>query len=826
MLKRLQLNAVWRNRLLVVIFLYFTFWGGTLVTELDLWPRIAHHIVVTLIMGGWIFGLLMHRKPWPSTPLNLPILAFFVVYAMATAFAADPRVSVEGLWQIAVHCVLFYILVSWARSYHPTAILRPLFFASAVVILVGVFEFVSWYLGLGWLPIFRQGWPEIGGLRAPIPPVIYRLSFTLGVSTFLSGYLALLIPVGLAWLLTARSKDTRRAMSLWLVGALLVEGLSFSRGGLLSLAISLPTLGVLIAAASPLWRGRIVALLHDWRVRAGLVAALAAVVVLGVAWTRTSLAGHRSGDLQRFDLWRSAWSVGLDHPLTGVGPLGYGRALRAVRDPTVTLDHLTTPHNVPLMAWAEAGLPGVLALAWIVVVLGRVAWRRWRDAEGFERLRVAGVCAGLLGFGVHNLFDTLLATPVMFPALALVAYLVEPYAQCSRVGLRWRCVMPVVALVLLLLSAIGWGISDWAQYHFSRAIRLAGSGDLQGALAELDTARRIDPAMGFYDAQRAQYLGQLALKDETYLSEALVAYEAVLSQESSYDLIHANYAALLARSSDLEAALMHLQQAVRLKPDDLRYALWVGQLAEGMGESELAQSAYLKALSDRPEWVTSGYWEGSNLRVTVRDSFLRLQGLDGVSLDSLTILSPNCWMLLLEGTTQVDTLSLGARLRCEGEIALRMQHDPGRAIGAFKKAIESVPAEAVLYRLRAEAYLALNDPGPAERDARTALFLGDTYAYTVLGHLAEMVDDFDSAERDYLAGGPAIIQWQGWDVAVYARRGDLLLLPEFDTPGPSRYDFASWLALARLYAEQGRNEEAQAVRDAILALDPFFEFAP
>jgi hypothetical protein len=59
---------------------------------------------------------------------------------------------------------------------------------------------------------------------------------------------------------------------------------------------------------------------------------------------------------------------------------------------------------------------------------------------------------------------------------------------------------------------------------------------------------------------------------------------------------------------------------------------------------------------------------------------------------------------------------------------------------------------------------------------------------------------------------------------VYARRGDLTLLPLLDAPGPSRYDFAGWLALIDLYAREGRAKEAQSLRDAILRLDPYFTF--
>lgn len=805
----------WRGLLITLAVLYFTFLGGTLITDLRLWPRIVHHALVTLLLAAWLIVLLRRGRPLPVTPLDRPILAGLLVSLLATIFALDPRVSLESIWLLGVHALLFYLIVYLMRTYRPHVVLQPIFFASSVVVLIGLFEFASWYFGLGWLPMFRYGWFEIGGLRHPLPPTIYRLSFTLGVSTSLSGYLAMLIPVGLAWAIATRSKDTRQGLLLWLVGTFAVEMLSFSRGGLVSLAVSLP---VLVLLGLPDWRGRLRNALRSWRVRAGLAGLVLVVVFFAYGWTRQNLAGHRSGDAVRRDLWRSAWEIGLSDPLTGTGPGSYGRARRTFRDPEVGRDHLVTPHSVPLLVWSQTGLPGILTLTWLIGAAAWAGYRRWRDATGPDRVRIAGVCAGLLGFATHNLFDTLLATPSLLPVLALTAYLVTPQDLTRRpAASSLRRLAPGMALTLVLLCAVGWSVSDRAQIHFDRALRLYRSGDLQGALTAIELARRIDPTMGFYAAQRAQFLGELTAQDPAYLPEALAAYHAMLAREDTYDLIHANYAALLAEAGDLGAARHEMAQAARIRPTDARYWIWAGAFAEADGDTTAALAAYLQALERAEEWATSGYWETTPLRAQARATFLEANELDRFSLDDLAAIPADCWPVILK--EKDDPL-------CAGQVVLRLDDDPQTALRWFNTVLSADRDNATAYALRAETHLALGDIQAAEQDAQIARFLGEQSAYTVLGDIAAARSDLDAAIEAYSNGGPLIVLWQGWDVAVYGRQGSLSIFPRLDAQRPSRYDFASWTALARLYTEQGRLADADEIYQIILALDPYYELEP
>ena len=91
-----------------------------------------------------------------------------------------------------------------------------------VVCLIGAVEFLAWYMGWPLLPAFQQGWPAVGGLADPLPPTLYRLSFTLVHATVLSAYVAILIPPAICALVATRNRDTWVGLLIWLIAAIAV----------------------------------------------------------------------------------------------------------------------------------------------------------------------------------------------------------------------------------------------------------------------------------------------------------------------------------------------------------------------------------------------------------------------------------------------------------------------------------------------------------------------------------------------------------------------------------------------------------------------------
>ncbi len=800
--------------LILLVVVYLTFIGGSYLTDRSFGLRVFHHIFMTLLMGGWLLLTLIKRRAWPSTPLDLALAIYLMAAILVTAAAVDPRMSLEELWRLVIHFLMIIFLVDLMRTYSPRTVIEPIFFASSLVILFGMIEFISWYAGFPRLPMFPLSWLDVGGLAHPIPPEIHRISFVMLIATHLSAYLATLIPVGVAWAISTRSRSTRIALSLWLVGAVLVEVLSFSRGGLVSLAVSLSAFAILSLSHNADLRNRLRDLLRNRNVVGGAVFAIAAAGLMVWLWLRQSGAGgHRTGDVLRLDLWRSAWVIGLRHPILGVGLFGFGRALRPIRDTLVTPDFFVAPHNAFLLIWAEMGAVGILALLVLVTGVARAAFQRWRGAKGQEMIRVSAAIAAILGLCVQSLFDTFSnSLPVLLPMLAMVAYLCWPKrpTEESR-SRRW---LPAAALGLILLGSIGWVFSDRAQSHAQAALSLRESGQLEAALAEIDQARQMDPAMQVYAAQRAQVLGELAQDDPQRMEEALAAYREMLTLESSSDVIHANYAMLLTEAGNPAEGLAEMRRTSAILPSDARYHLWVAELASEAGEQSLAESEYKQVFTFAPQWSISRYWEETPQRTAARDRFLSRTGLAEIPLEVLSQIPAVCW--------RTFTRENSSNLFCDGMLDLA-RGDPQGALVLLDQAINGNAQIALYYAGRARARMLAADSSGALLDAKMAVFLGDTKGGYVLGQLAEQRGDLAEAEFYYQQSNPIMEQSQGWELALFSRRAHLKLLriAGFEAPGFTTYDLAPVAALASLYQSQGREADLERLLQQVQAADPY-----
>jgi putative inorganic carbon (HCO3(-)) transporter len=166
-----------------------------------------------------------------------------------------------------------------------------------------------------------------------------------------------------------------------------------------------------------------VAVIIVWRRRSLLLVGAAVFVLLagGLASPATrhkaSLSHITSG---RSTLVSTGMKVALHHPVLGVGVGGFKRAYADLahlkgKDPKAAASHTT-----PITVAAEAGLPGLLLLLWLVATALLLAFRRLgRDFDGNARL-VFGLA--LVAILVHCVFyNALFEDPTFWGLLALVA---------------------------------------------------------------------------------------------------------------------------------------------------------------------------------------------------------------------------------------------------------------------------------------------------------------------------------------------------------------------------------------------------------------------
>ena len=842
--------------------LYCTFIGGTFYTDFLLPLRVLHHLLVGAALLGWLVYRLRRGEGLPRTPLDVPLIAWLAALFLTALLGIHPRFSLEKLWTPFTWVLIFYLLFDLAQRGYTSLVLRALYMSATVVCLVSLTELVSWYLGMPLLPQFVQSWPSIGSGQL-IPPTLHRLSLAMNGATPLSAYIALLIPPAIAILATTPLRDSRRAMSLWLVLACVVEALSMSRGGILALLVSLPLTALAFHRAR---RGIDVAAItpgggtsphvpeksdvkRKWLLPgAGLTVGIVVLVaMLGSPWWQRTFAERTGSTNFRFTLWQIALRTFQNNPWTGVGPFNYGRSLLRQNDASLPRRQMMTAHNLYLNTAAESGWVGLAAGGWLLVSAMFAFRRRWQEVyEVHQRMRIGAAGAALAGFAAQNLVDTFTATPVVLPALVLMASALAPAVPGhgqqppSRLHgfltppkrLNWRRPLSLIALgtlALYTLSLLWW---DGAQYHLQRSIRLAQEGRWEEAVAAATRARQMDPGMALYTFQLAHVLSEAGARMDTLEAHPLTVqasnlYRVALAAEPVHGRQSANLAATLWRLGDREGALVAMQAAVAADPAPV-LAINLGYFYQQVGDIPRAMAAYARALASAPELGASQFWEADATRrmhwpEIVRRAEQALPAHHSLPQWQLSLaLARQEWDAVKE---HAAALANDPSVRCLALSAMaRAQLADDRLQEALQAAEQAIRADAACggaYLVRGQVRLRQGEERAAERNWRTALFLGLSRAAYHLGQLDAARGDWEAAVRWYRYALPVTALPTDVEVVLYDRHVAFELLPPLFHIGIGPEEAAPYFALADLYQAQGDAAVARQLYQMLLVQDPY-----
>ena len=175
--------------------------------------------------------------------------------------------------------------------------------------------------------------------------------------------------------------------------------LTWSRGAWLGALVGLAV------AARPLWAR--VGLRRRLAAAAFSLAALAGIVLLtGVERIGQLLRIGDSGAVSRLAIWDSAWRMGRENWLFGVGPDNFLTHYREYMRPEAWREpNISHPHNLLLDAWVSMGVIGVMALIGVLVLF----WRDWgrirRDGAGGFDLLAFGLAGAMAAALTHGLVD-------------------------------------------------------------------------------------------------------------------------------------------------------------------------------------------------------------------------------------------------------------------------------------------------------------------------------------------------------------------------------------------------------------------------------------
>jgi O-antigen ligase len=422
------------------------------------------------------------------TPLDAPVLIVLAMTVVSTWATFDLARSFAKLCGVFLGIALFYALVNAVRAERGVWIVAGLILAGGAAV-AGIS-----LVGAQWggrkipllLPFLLPLYGRLPHLLSGVPRAEEGFS-----ANQVGGALTLFIPLAAALLLyrvaPAMQSDhhSRRSIrlliALGLAGALIlmvfVLLLTQSRLAYLTIVSAL----LLLGASQGRW--------PRWAMVIALCAGAGLVAYYGVERVGYAIFGFpnletMTGDLSwtaRVEIWRRAWRVIQDHPLTGIGFDTLYPVMHA-RYPTFIIpagSDLAHAHNIFLQVALDLGLAGLAAFVWLLLAFGWMLWQVWqRTTSPAYRALAGGLFFGMLAQMIYGLADAIALGQkpgvflwACFGLGAALYSIVAPVSSTNRSritpgNLRLpvsRSGRLVLACLLVALPLIGWGSGKFAR---------------------------------------------------------------------------------------------------------------------------------------------------------------------------------------------------------------------------------------------------------------------------------------------------------------------------------------------------------------------------
>jgi O-antigen ligase len=398
-----------------------------------------------------------HQLLWP--PVCWAVLAF-ALYAVGRYLKADIEyVARQELIWILVYAFLFFAIINNLHGQESIQIISfTMIFLAMAISFYAIYQFLT----------------DSNRVWSFISPYKHRGSGTYICPNHLAGFLELLLPLGLAYMLTSRLKPLAKVL-LGYAALVMVAGIavSVSRASWVSTALAL---GFFFAVLLNHRTHRIPALVLLLVLVIGAIVVIPRSEHLQTRFKQLVNNGKVDDDM-RFALWTPAVKLWQENVWFGVGPAHFDYRFAEYRPEQVQM-RPDRAHNDILNTLVDYGLVGALlvAAAWALLGIGVVkTWSFVRGSAGdlggkrnsTKFAFVLGASAGLLALLLHSTIDfnfhipanAILAVALMALLSAHLRFATERYWFTMRAGLK-------VLMTLVVLAGLAYlGQQEWRHYR-------------------------------------------------------------------------------------------------------------------------------------------------------------------------------------------------------------------------------------------------------------------------------------------------------------------------------------------------------------------------
>ncbi|HEY7267383.1 MAG TPA: O-antigen ligase family protein [Solirubrobacterales bacterium] len=387
-----------RWALLALLFLLYSYAGWVVGHTLG-GPEVSQGLLLLII------AVLLWRHFERTERLSLPgeliaVLILGVASAASAAFTSDADASLRQIWDfLGYGLTVVAIVVLLDRPHWLRRAVWVVVAAGGALAIVSLFQAATGAYGndFGGFAIARPEGDGVFRIGGPLDPNFFGQ--VLVATAVLAVYLAL----------SARDRAARGLALTAFTACIVATGLTGSRGALVAVAAAF----LLIILLAPIPR--------DIGIGIGILGVVAGLIFMPSGLqARIGLSNPSSSDPEAAKVTKgsedaikgrksenlAALQMFGDHPIFGVGPGNYSRHYLSYSE-QIGLDPRLSPreaHSLYLGTLAETGIIGGCALAAVLWLALRGAWRGRRSLRGADSLLAEGIFVALLSFLVAGLF--------------------------------------------------------------------------------------------------------------------------------------------------------------------------------------------------------------------------------------------------------------------------------------------------------------------------------------------------------------------------------------------------------------------------------------